>query len=153
VSPARTLRNWKATPAFRRELERVQQRRQHGPAPARSRTAKGPVRHGADDRNRDRTPASPAQQQPTAEAKGEEKLPSGCRWVGGVPLWGDSDGWPRTGEEHGQRDAYYTARRDSPRPTAATTTRSSASAAKQQLNSAPSAKSKNEAANSHGPNA
>jgi hypothetical protein len=111
---SRTLRNWKAAPAFRRELERVQQRRQHGPAPApaRSRTAKGPVRRGADDRNRDRAPPSPAQQQPTAEAEGEEKLPSGFRWVGGVPLWGDSDGWPRTGEEHGQRHAHYTARRD-----------------------------------------
>jgi hypothetical protein len=29
-----------------------------------------------------------------------------------VPLWGDSDGWPRTAEEHADRDAYYTARRD-----------------------------------------
>jgi hypothetical protein len=29
-----------------------------------------------------------------------------------VPLWGDSDGWPRTAQEHAERDAYYTARRD-----------------------------------------
>jgi hypothetical protein len=29
-----------------------------------------------------------------------------------VPLWGDSDGWPRTGQEHAERDAYYTAHRD-----------------------------------------
>ncbi|MDP9278236.1 MAG: hypothetical protein M3P00_02340 [Gemmatimonadota bacterium] len=49
-------------------------------------------------------------QQPSAEA--EENLPSGFRRVGGVPLWGDSDGWPRTAEEHAQRDAHYSARRD-----------------------------------------
>jgi hypothetical protein len=70
-----------------------------------------PVRRGADDRKRDRAPASP-EQQPTAEAEAEQQLPSGFRWVGGVPLWGDSDGWPRTGEEYAQRDAHYTARRD-----------------------------------------
>jgi hypothetical protein len=29
-----------------------------------------------------------------------------------VPLWGDSDGWPRTAQEHAERDAHYTARRD-----------------------------------------
>jgi hypothetical protein len=29
-----------------------------------------------------------------------------------VLLWGDSDGWPRTPQEHAERDAYYTARRD-----------------------------------------
>jgi hypothetical protein len=106
----RTLRNWKAAPAFRRELERAHQRDQRGPASARSRIAKRPVRRGADERQRDRAPASPAQPQPVAEAK--ENLPSGFRRVGGVPLWGDSDGWPRTAEEHAQRDAHYTARRD-----------------------------------------
>jgi hypothetical protein len=51
-------------------------------------------------------------QQPTAEAEAEQQLPSGFRWVGPVPLWGDSDGWPRTPEEHAQRDAHYSARRD-----------------------------------------
>jgi len=34
------------------------------------------------------------------------------RQVDGVPLWGDSDGWPRTAQEHAERDAHYTARRD-----------------------------------------
>ena len=29
-----------------------------------------------------------------------------------MPLWGDADGWPRTPQEHAERDAYYTARRD-----------------------------------------
>jgi hypothetical protein len=29
-----------------------------------------------------------------------------------VPLWGDNDGWPRTPQEHAERDAYYSARRD-----------------------------------------
>ena len=29
-----------------------------------------------------------------------------------MPLWGDSDGWPRTAQEHAERDAYYTAHRD-----------------------------------------
>jgi len=108
---SRTLRNWKAAPAFRRELERAQQRQQRGQAPARSRSLKGPVRRGAEERWRDRAPAPPAQQ-PTAEAEVEQKLPSGFRWVGPVPLWGDSDGWPRTPEEHAERDAHYTARRD-----------------------------------------
>jgi hypothetical protein len=107
---SRTLRNWKAALAFRRELERAQQRHQLGRAPTRSRTAKAPLRPGADERQRNRAPAPPAQQQPVAEA--EENLPSGFRRVGGVPLWGDSDGWPRTAEEHAQRDAHYTARRD-----------------------------------------
>ena len=40
---------------------------------------------------------SSARQQPTAAA--EEQLPSGFRYVNGVALWGDSDGWPRTAEE------------------------------------------------------
>ena len=106
---SRTLRNWKAAPAFRRELERAQQRRQRGPS-TRPRIGKGPVRRGADERQRERAPAPPAQQQPSTEA--EENLPSGFRRVGGVPLWGDSDGWPRTAEEHAQRDAHYSARRD-----------------------------------------
>lgn len=106
---SRTLRNWKAAPAFRRELERSQQRRQRGPS-TRPRIAKGPVRRGADERQRERAPAPPAQQQPSVEA--EEKLPSGFRWVGPVPLWGNSDGWPRTAEEHAQRNAHYSARRD-----------------------------------------
>jgi hypothetical protein len=108
---SRTLRNWKAAPAFRRELERAQQRQQRGPAPARSRSVKGPVRRGADERRRNRAPDPPAQQ-PTAETEIEQKLPSGFRWVGPVPLWGDGDGWPRTPEEHAERDAHYTARRD-----------------------------------------
>jgi Meiotically up-regulated gene 113 len=103
---SRTLRNWKAAPAFRRERERAQQR---GPS-TRPRIAKGPVRRGADERQRERAPAPPAQQQPSVEA--EENRPSGFRWVGPVPLWGDSDGWPRTAEEHAQRNAHYSARRD-----------------------------------------
>jgi hypothetical protein len=45
-------------------------------------------------------------------AEAEENLPSGFRRVGGVPLWGDSDGWPHTAEEHAQRDVHYTARLD-----------------------------------------
>jgi hypothetical protein len=108
---SRTLRNWKAAPAFRRELERAQQRQQRGQAPARSRSLKGPVRRGADERRRERAPAPPTQQ-PTAEAEAEQQLPSGFRRVGPVPLWGDSDGWPRTPAEHAERDAHYTARRD-----------------------------------------
>jgi hypothetical protein len=107
---SRTLRNWKAAPAFRRELERSQQRRLRPPASVRSGRATSPVRRQADDQGRDRAPSPPAQQQPTAEA--EEQLPSGFRYVNGVPLWGDSDGWPRTAEEHAQRHAYYSARRD-----------------------------------------
>ena len=106
---SRTLRNWKTAPAFRRELERAHQRRQRGPS-TRPRIAKRPVRRGADERQRERAPAPPAQQQPSAKA--EENLPSGFRRVGGVPLWGDSDGWPRTAEEHAQRNAHYSARRD-----------------------------------------
>jgi hypothetical protein len=85
--------------------------RTNGQAPARSRSLKGPVRRGAYERQRERAPAPPAQQ-PTAEAEVEQQLPSGFRRVGPVPLWGDSDGWPRTPEEHAERDAHYTARRD-----------------------------------------
>jgi hypothetical protein len=107
---SRTLRNWKAAPAFRRELERSQQRRLRPPTSVRSRRATSPVRRQADDQGRDRAPSPPAQQQPTAEA--EEQLPSGFRYVNGVPLWGDSDGWPRTAEEHAQRHGWYSARRD-----------------------------------------
>jgi len=108
---SRTLRNWKTAPAFRRELERQHKhaaRRQPGPAPARG--AKAPARRESDDRRRDQPPTPPAQQQPTAEA--EEKPPGGFRSADGVPLWGDSDGWPRTPKEHAERDDYYSARRD-----------------------------------------
>ena len=107
---SRTLRNWKAAPAFRRELERSQQGRLRPAASVRSGRATSPVRRQADDQGRDRAPSPPAQQQPTAEA--EEQLPSGFRYVNGVPLWGDSDGWPRTAEEHAQRHGWYSARRD-----------------------------------------
>ncbi len=104
---SRTLRNWKTAPAFRRELERARQPRLHQPASGRSRRATSPARRQPDDRRRNRPPP---QQQPTAAA--EEQLPSGFRYVNGVPLWGDSDGWPRTDEEHAERDAHYSARRD-----------------------------------------
>ena len=107
---SRTLRNWKTAPAFRRELERSQQRRLHEAARERSRRATSPARRQADERRRDPASSPPTQQQPTVEA--EETLPSGFRSVNGVPLWGDSDGWPRTAEEHAERDAYYSARRD-----------------------------------------
>jgi len=136
---SRTLRNWKAAPAFRRELERAQQRRQRGPSTP-PRIARGPVRRGADERQRERTPAPPAQQQPSAET--EENLPSGFRRVGGVPLWGDSDGWPRTAEEHAARDASTPLAATDPRPTATTTTPSSASAARPRPRNAPFAASK-----------
>jgi hypothetical protein len=56
-------------------------------------------------------PPAPAGQQETIAEAGEQP-PSGFRSVDGVPLWGDSDGWPRTAHEHAERHAYYTARRD-----------------------------------------
>jgi hypothetical protein len=143
---SRTLRNWKAAPAFRRELERAQQRGQRGPALAPSRTVNGPVRPSADERQRGRAPAPPAQQQPVAEA--EENLPSGFRRVGGVPLWGDSDGWPRTARNTPNATSTTPLALTSPRPTASTTTPSSVSAAKPQPNGAPSATKKDEAATS-----
>jgi hypothetical protein len=33
------------------------------------------------------------------------------RYVDGVPLWGDSEGWPLTAQDHAERDAYYAGRR------------------------------------------
>jgi hypothetical protein len=35
---------------------------------------------------------------------------SSLRYVDGVPLWGDDDGWPRTPQEHAERDAFFTSR-------------------------------------------
>ncbi|MDP9262245.1 MAG: hypothetical protein M3O89_09755, partial [Actinomycetota bacterium] len=49
---------------------------------------------------------------PETLAEAGERQVSGPRYVDGVPLWGDGDGWPRTAQEHAERDAYYTARRD-----------------------------------------
>jgi hypothetical protein len=119
----RTLRNWKTALAFRRQRERQHKRAARQQAPPSSK-AKPPARQDAEDTRRDRAreprpaaqpqperpPAPPARQQTTAAAG--EQPPSGFRRVDGVPLWGDSDGWPRTPEEHAERDAHYTARRD-----------------------------------------
>jgi hypothetical protein len=121
---SRTLRNWKAAPAFCHELERQHTRAAHPHTSAPSRNAKAPGRRDpADARHdragkprpaaqprRDRPPAPPSQQQTAAEAR--EQPPNGFRYVDRVPLWGDSDGWPRTPQEHAERDAYYTAHRD-----------------------------------------
>jgi hypothetical protein len=55
-------------------------------------------------------PPPPGRQETIAEA-GERPV-SSLRYLDGVPLWGDSDDWPRTAQEHAERDAFYTARRD-----------------------------------------
>jgi len=121
---ARTLRNWKAAPGFRRELERQRERAARQRAPAADSNVEAPARQDAKQQRRDRArrPGPPAQperdpspappgQQETIAAAGERPR-GGLRHVAGVPLWGDADGWPRTPHEHAERDAYYTARRD-----------------------------------------
>src|SRR6266545_1720854 len=87
-------------------------------------SAKAPARGDAADTRHDRAgdprpaaqpqperPSAPPGQQETIAEAGEQP-PNGFRKVDGVPLWGDSDGWPRTPQEHAERDAYYSARRD-----------------------------------------
>ncbi len=78
---SRTLRNWKAAPAFRHELERQHQRAARQPNSAPARSAKAPARPDAADTRRDRAkragpaaqpqpdrpPRPPAQQKTTAE--------------------------------------------------------------------------------------
>jgi len=79
----RTLRNWKAAPAFRRELERQHARAAHAHTSAPSRKAKAPARPPRPSRHtprprakarpaaqpqRDRPPAQPSQQQTIAAA-------------------------------------------------------------------------------------
>jgi hypothetical protein len=92
---SRTLRNWKAAPAFRRERERQHRRTAHPHTSARSRTAKAPgrrdpaaARHDHTGKPRpaaqpqpERPPAPPGQQQTAAEAG--EQPPTGCRT--GIP--------------------------------------------------------------------
>jgi hypothetical protein len=113
----RTLRNWKAVPAFQRERERQRKRAARQPA-APSRKVKPRGRPDAEDDRRaggNRPAPQPQPDRPpilAGQPEAAEQPPSGFRQVDGVPLWGDSDGWPRTAQEHAERDAYYTARRD-----------------------------------------
>ncbi len=70
---SRTLRNWKAAPAFRRERERQHKHAARPPTPAPSRSAKAPARQDPQDERHDRAgPAGPAPQETTAAA-GEQQ--------------------------------------------------------------------------------
>jgi hypothetical protein len=143
---SRTPRNWKAAPAFRRELERAQQlRRQRRPGPARPRTTKRPARRGADERQRrrgsSRQPRLRLRRTCRAASAGSPACRSGATAT-------DGPAHPRN-----MPSATLTTppAATSPRPTATTTTPSSGLVAKQQPNGAPSAKRKNEAAATHNP--
>jgi hypothetical protein len=151
---SRTLRNWKASPAFRRERERRRKRaarqraapyskfkpRARRDAENNRRTAGGrPAAQPQPDR-----PPTPAGQQETIAETGEQP-PSGFRSVDGVPLWGDSDGPVQSTSTPSATPTTRLAATDRT-PTASTTTPSSASAAKPRPKSAPFAVKKRETA-------
>jgi DNA-binding transcriptional regulator YiaG len=118
----RTLRNWKAAPAFQRERQHKQAARQRAAPP--SSKVKPRARRDAADKRRDRAgaprpaaqaqperpPAPPGQQQTIADAAGPPRSPSTSEHDG-VPIF------PDTPDGRAARLAYYEARKLNNLPT------------------------------------